>query len=164
MTETLTSADYQILNQTRRDFTYVADATQWDRREHWKIHRETGAFSDDCDGFALTLAYRLCGSDDDRMLGAFRDGTAAIVRVRTPYSTDGSTHAVLRWKGFYVDNITPTFRPLEELGAGWSYVKTFSWRTVAAKVLLSNKSNQRGLLFGVIGLAVVGVVIVKSLF
>lgn len=139
----LTKRDYEILQQTIADFTYRADAEQWGQREHWHIHKGSGPFTDDCDGFALSLAYRLAGSDDDKMRRAFQEGVAAIVRVRTPFSIDGSTHAVLRWKGYYVDNIIPVFRPPAALGDGWSYIKTFDWKIVAAKIIWSRRPSLR---------------------
>lgn len=76
----------------------------------WCIIRnesEDGYFEGDCEDYALSLLWRLCDKKDWKMWLMLLTRQAGICGVG-PSKTKMS-HAVLRYKGEYVDNWTRTF-------------------------------------------------------
>lgn len=92
-----------ILDQTKRDFTYVSDGG----KDRWTLGPEQGPFTGDCEEFALTLLLRLYGPRG--MWVAIKNREAIIERV---ISDRGNGHAVLWVKGAgYVDSTHQYWRP-----------------------------------------------------
>ena len=82
--------------KTKGDFTYSPDG----KKDKWKIHKEKGAFSGDCDDFALTFAYRLFSKSFwlPLLLGKFE-----IYHV--DYNSVG--HMIVLYNKVWYDNIMP---------------------------------------------------------
>lgn len=78
----------------RLHFVYTADG--W--ADKWVIGRLTG----DCEDFALTVLYRLHGNSKARVVKALLTGKARIIRTE---ARKGVGHAVLEYRGYYIDNI-----------------------------------------------------------
>jgi len=106
--------DQEILDQFNADFQYMRDHKNHGQIEHWRIPTEPNGsvVRDDCDGYATGLLFRLVGRDKEAFWQALKDGTASIHKVWAIFrdGSQGESHAVLRWKGRYVDNIYPEFR------------------------------------------------------
>ncbi len=127
------------------DFTakweYRLDSAQYGMADAWKIiysKDENGKYVGDCEDYALSILYRLCGESHLKMwsmLLTHRAGICLVGPSRTKVS-----HAVLRYKGEYVDNWTRKFGSKEHIqknhtfhwffGHGWAYV-------TAIKMLIS---------------------------
>jgi len=120
---------------------YRLDSTQYGMADAWKIIYsldEKGKYVGDCEDYALSVLYRLCGESHLKMWIMLLTHRAGICLVG-PSSTKVS-HAVLRYKGEYVDNWTRKFGSKKQIeknhtfhwwfGYGWAYV-------TAIKMLIS---------------------------
>ena len=118
------------------DFTakweYRLDSKQFGMSDAWKIiysENAGGKFVGDCEDYSLSILYRLCGESQLKMWWMILTHQAAICLVG-PNKWKVS-HAVLRYKGDYVDNWTRKFGPKSEIeknhtfhwffGYGWAY-------------------------------------------
>ena len=127
------------------DFTakweYRLDSTQYGMADAWKIiysEDSKGKFVGDCEDYSLSILYRLCGESHLKMWWMLLTHQAGICLVGP--SSRKVSHAVLRYKGEYVDNWTRRFGGKQEIeknhtfhwlfGHGWAY-------QVALKMLIS---------------------------
>ena len=127
------------------DFTakweYRLDSTQYGMADAWKIiysEDSNGKFVGDCEDYSLSILYRLCGESHLKMWWMLLTHQAGICLVGP--SNRKVSHAVLRYKGDYVDNWTRRFGGKQEIeknhtfhwlfGHGWAY-------QVALKMLIS---------------------------
>ena len=127
------------------DFTakwdYRLDSTQYGMADAWKIiysEDGNGKFVGDCEDYSLSILYRLCGRSQLKMWWMLLTHQAGICLVGP--SKRKVSHAVLRYKGEYVDNWTRRFGGKQEIeknhtfhwlfGHGWAY-------QVALKMLIS---------------------------
>jgi hypothetical protein len=127
------------------DFTskweYRLDSEHYGFSDAWKIiysENENGKLVGDCEDYALTILYRLCGESHLKMWWMLLTHQAGICLVGP--SKWKVSHAVLKYKGEYVDNWTRKFGPKSEIeknhtfhiwaGYGWAYI-------TALKMLLS---------------------------
>ncbi len=91
------------LEQVKRDFTYVSDPG----KDRWQIGPFKGAFTGDCEEFALTLLLRIAGTESV-MFAMLAEGEARIDHV---LSDRRNGHAVLWLKDWgYVDSIRQFWR------------------------------------------------------
>lgn len=93
------------LDDLRRRFVYRSDLS-----DKWTIlDAPIGKLRGDCEDFALTALWLLCGKSKTRMHWWVLTGKAAIWHV---ISADGDPHAALwvRGKG-WIDNMYPHFGP-----------------------------------------------------
>jgi len=96
------------------DFTakweYRLDSTQYGMADAWKIiysEDSNGKFVGDCEDYSLSILYRLCGESHLKMWWMLLTHQAGICLVGP--SNRKVSHAVLRYKGDYVDNWTRRF-------------------------------------------------------
>ena len=118
------------------DFTakweYRFDSEQYGMADAWKIiysEDENGKFVGDCEDYSLSILYRLCGKSHLKMWWMLITHQAGICCVGP--SKWKVSHAVLRYKGEYVDNWTRKFGGKAEIeknhtfhaiyGYGWAY-------------------------------------------
>ena len=104
-------------------FTYIYDKKQYLQEEHWTSHaddvKEGKAFSDDCDGFALTCCELLLEAGFDRSIvkaiicdtetgeshlvcGIDLEGTTYILDNRYDYVFDWSKRSDYNWRYYKV--------------------------------------------------------------
>lgn len=83
----------EVAKRMRIEFKYKSDG----KIDRWSIGKMIG----DCEDFALTTLYLLLGSKA-AVRKALLSGEAAIIRTE---ARPGIGHAVLFYKGFYIDNI-----------------------------------------------------------
>ena len=91
---------------------YQYDKEQFGASDAWKIiynANEKGKFVGDCEDYSLSILYRLCGENKLKMWWMLLTHQAGICLVG-PNKWKVS-HAVLRYKGEYVDNWTRKFGP-----------------------------------------------------
>jgi hypothetical protein len=127
------------------DFTakweYRLDSKQFGMSDAWKIiysENPSGKFVGDCEDYSLSILYRLCGESQLKMWWMLLTHQAGICLVGP--NKRKVSHAVLRYKGDYVDNWTRNFGGKDKIelnhqfhwwfGHGWAY-------TTALKMLLS---------------------------
>lgn len=112
---------------------YRYDKEQFGASDAWKIiynANEKGKFVGDCEDYSLSILYRLCGENKLKMWWMLLTHQAGICLVG-PNKWKVS-HAVLKYKGEYVDNWTRKFGPKSEIeknhtfhiwfGIGWAHV------------------------------------------
>jgi len=138
------------MNQQERDkivadfdakWEYRYDKDQYGMADAWKvIYRESdnGKFVGDCEDYALSILYRLCGESHLKMWLMLITHRAGICLVG-PNKRQVS-HAVLKYKGEYIDNWTCKFGSKDKIeknhtfhwwfGYGWAYA-------TATKMLVS---------------------------
>ena len=116
---------------------YKTDKEQFGAADSWKIiyyaersWQDTGGeFVGDCEDYSLSILYRLCGESHLKMWWMLLTHQAGICLVGP--SKWKVSHAVLRYKGSYIDNWTRKFGPKSEIeknhtfhifyGHGWTY-------------------------------------------
>ena len=102
---TNTTADDAVeVERLNDEFKYVKDSDQYGKRDAWYIMKEA-PWDGDCEDYALTLLYRLSGYSHTKMWLSLltRKSKLCFCTVR------GTGHAVLKYKGEYVDNIQKSF-------------------------------------------------------
>jgi len=113
-----------ITNEFTSKWKYRYDKEQYGMADAWCIIRsesEDGYFEGDCEDYALSLLWRLCGESDIKMWWMLITRQAGICGVGP--SKSKMSHAVLRYKGEYVDNWTRKFGGKEEIEKN----HTFHW-------------------------------------
>ena len=122
------------------DFTakweYRLDSEQFGMSDAWKIiysENAAGKFVGDCEDYSLSILYRLCGESQLKMWWMLLTHQAGICLVGP--SKRKISHAVLRYKGDYVDNWTRKFGGKDKIelnhqfhwwfGHGWAYMTAF---------------------------------------
>ena len=93
----LTQEMIDIRNQTEKDFFYKPDP----KFDVWKIHRNAGTFSGDCEDFALTLLYRLSNNSLYEFWFNLLTFRAVLWFCKSP---SGEGHLVLWYRGNWADN------------------------------------------------------------
>ena len=140
-----------VAAQLRKDFTYVPDHVQFDKKEHWWIGPLEGAFSDDCDGYALTALVRMAGSEGDlwRML-SMRTAKIHHVEVLNEHTGNWSGHAILEIAGVgFIESMKKSWHPtLDRPEFQSRFKRTYSindvQRKIAGKKVYSKKQKALG--------------------
>jgi hypothetical protein len=129
--EEVTNRDKIVADFTAK-WEYRFDSEQYGMADAWKIvysEDEKGKFVGDCEDYSLSILYRLCGKSHLKMWWMLITHQAGICCVGP--SKWKVSHAVLRYKGEYVDNWTRKFGGKAEIeknhtfhaiyGYGWAY-------------------------------------------
>ena len=102
----------KIVQAFNTKWKYRADKEQYGMADAWKIiynANHEGKFVGDCEDYSLSILYRLCGQSHLKMWWMLITHQAGICLVGP--SKWKVSHAVLRYKGEYVDNWTKKFGP-----------------------------------------------------
>jgi len=131
-----------IVQSFNSRWKYRYDKDQYGMTDAWKIIYTPdieGNYVGDCEDYALSILYRLCDESHIKMWWLLITHQAGICLVGRKNKWKAS-HAVLRYKGEYVDNWTKKFGPKSEIeknhhfhvfhGYGWAYM-------TALKMLIS---------------------------
>ena len=114
----------KIVSDFNKKWKYRYDKEQYGMADAWCIIRsesESGKFEGDCEDYALSLLWRLSDKNDLKMWWMLITRQAGICGVGR--SKTKMTHAVLRYKGEYVDNWTKKFGPKSAIEEN----HTFHW-------------------------------------
>jgi len=107
--------------------------------DQWRIpsYDESGLLQDDCDGFSLSVLYYVIARESWlRFWCLLVFGSAKIYYV----TNEGAGHAVLRYKGKYIDNWTRRWvskAHMESLGHTFHWSRSYYFWQVALKMLLT---------------------------
>ena len=131
-----------IVQSFNSRWKYRYDKDQYGMTDAWKIIYAPdieGNYVGDCEDYALSILYRLCDESHIKMWWLLITHQAGICLVGRKNKWKAS-HAILRYKGEYVDNWTKKFGPKSEIeknhhfhvfhGYGWAYM-------TALKMLIS---------------------------
>ena len=131
----------KIVSTFTSKWKYKLDKDQFGAADSWKIIYSAdadGKFVGDCEDYSLSILYRLCGESHLKMWWMLLTHQAGICLVGP--SKWKVSHAVLRYKGEYVDNWTRKFGAKNNIeknhtfhvfyGYGWAY-------QVAIKMIIS---------------------------
>ena len=102
----------KIVSSFNRKWKYRKDKEQYGMLDAWKViysENAEGKYVGDCEDYALSILYRLCGESHLKMWWMLITHQAGICLVGP--SKLKVSHAVLRYKGEYVDNWTKKFGP-----------------------------------------------------
>ncbi len=102
----------KIVSSFNSKWKYRKDKDQYGMLDAWKIiysENAEGKYVGDCEDYALSILYRLCGENHFKMWWMLITHQAGICLVGP--SQLKVSHAVLRYKGEYVDNWTKKFGP-----------------------------------------------------
>lgn len=122
-----------IVSEFTSGWEYRLDKEQYGASDAWKIiyaKNTKGKYVGDCEDYALSILWRLSGESKLKMWWLLLTHQAGICLVGP--SKWKVSHAVLRYKGDYVDNWTRKFGPKSAIeknhtfhifyGYGWAYV------------------------------------------
>ena len=116
----MNKAEVTSRDKIAADFTskweYRFDSEQYGSADAWVIIRkedEKGKLVGDCEDYALSILWRLCDKSDWKMWWMLLTRQAGICCVGP--SKWKASHAVLRYKGEYIDNWTRKFGPKSEI-------------------------------------------------
>jgi len=122
----------KIVRSFNSKWKYRYDKEQYGMNDAWKIIRSAdtnGKYVGDCEDYALSILWRLCEENDLKLWWMLITHQAGICLVGP--SKTKTSHAVLRYKGEYVDNWTKKFGPKSAIeknhtfhifyGYGWAY-------------------------------------------
>ena len=89
-----------FLKELNKSFKYVKDTDQYESRDAWYIMKQK-PYHGDCEDYSLTLLYNLKDRSVTKLLLSLliRESKICFCKV------DGVGHAVLKYKGRYIDNI-----------------------------------------------------------
>ena len=131
----------KIVSSFTAKWKYRYDKEQYGMADAWKIiysEDAEGKFVGDCEDYALSILYRLCGESHLKMWWMLITHQAGICLVGP--SKKKVSHAVLRYKGDYVDNWTKKFGPKSAIEKNhtfhWLWGHGFAYQT-AVKMLIS---------------------------
>lgn len=96
----------QELKDFAENFIYNTDMNHYGYADVWKILPTEGRVLGDCEDYALTALYILSEKNMLKFWWNLLTGRAKICFVMWPSNVG---HAVLRWDGMYLDNITRVF-------------------------------------------------------
>ena len=88
-----------FLIQLNKKFKYRTDADQYGNRDAWFIMKQP-PYVGDCEDYSLTLLYNLKGRSHLKMFLSLLIRESKILRC----TVKGNGHAVLRYRGKYIDN------------------------------------------------------------
>jgi len=121
-----------IVSSFNRKWKYRKDKEQYGMLDAWKIiysENAEGKYVGDCEDYALSILWRLAGENHLKMWWLLITHQAGICLVGP--NKFRVSHAVLRYKGEYVDNWTKKFGPKSAIeknhtfhifyGYGWAY-------------------------------------------
>lgn len=88
------------LDELNKNFKYVKDSDQYGSRDAWYIMKQK-PYHGDCEDYSLTLLYNLKDRSVTKLLLSLliRESKICFCKV------NGVGHAVLKYKGRYIDNI-----------------------------------------------------------
>jgi hypothetical protein len=131
----------KMIKAFNKGWKYRYDKEQYGMSDAWKIIYSAdsdGKFVGDCEDYSLSILYRLCGESHFKMWWMLITHQAGICLVGP--SKSEANHAVLRYKGEYIDNWTKKFGGKDQIeknhtfhswyGHGWAY-------QVAIKMIMS---------------------------
>tara|TARA_B100000424_G_scaffold262506_1_gene248594 strand:+ start:595 stop:1029 length:435 start_codon:yes stop_codon:yes gene_type:complete len=137
-----------IVQSFNSKWRYRKDKHQYGMRDAWKIIYSTnaeGKYEGDCEDYALSILYRLAGESHLKMWWLLITHQAGICLVGP--SKFKTSHAVLRYKGEYIDNQVRKFGPKYEIernyrfhifyGYGWAYMTAL--KMIISKVVRTLK-------------------------
>ena len=144
----ITKQEYLIVEDVKNNFTYHYDRDKYDRRDAWYV-MYTYPYEGDCEDYALTCLYNLKGRSWFNFWKSLLLRESKIVYCKSP---SGGGHAVLKYKGMYIDNWDKEFvKKSHMVSVGYNFS---SWMyipyQVAIKLLYaklgfdSNIRNHRG--------------------
>jgi hypothetical protein len=123
---------HKVVEEFTDNWQYRKDKDQYGFADAWKIIRKPnakGKYVGDCEDYALSVLWRLCGKSDIRMWWMLITHQAGICCVGP--SKIKTSHAVLKYKGMYVDNWTKKMGSKSAIeknhtfhffyGYGWAY-------------------------------------------
>lgn len=102
----------KVVSRFNSRWKYRNDKEQYGMTDAWKIIYAVnieGKYVGDCEDYALSILYRLCDCNQYKMWWMLISHQAGICLVGP--SKWKVSHAVLRYKGEYVDNWTKKFGP-----------------------------------------------------
>ncbi len=88
-----------FLIQLNKKFKYRKDSDQYGKRDAWFIMKQP-PYVGDCEDYSLTLLYNLKGRSLLKMFLSLLIRESKILRC----TVNGNGHAVLRYRGKYIDN------------------------------------------------------------
>ena len=113
-----------FLIQLNKKFKYRKDTDQYGKRDAWFIMKQP-PYVGDCEDYSLTLLYNLKDRSLLKMLISLLIRESKILRC----TVNGNGHAVLRYRGKYIDNNFKkwtTKKDMEERGgyvfSVWLYI------------------------------------------
>jgi len=140
-----------IVDSFNSKWKYRKDKDQYGMLDAWKIiysENAEGNYVGDCEDYALSILYRLCDENHFKMWWMLITHQAGICLVGP--SQWKVSHAVLRYKGEYVDNWTKKFGPKSAIeknhtfhifyGYGWAYLTAI--KMIISKVVRTIKKNK----------------------
>ncbi len=140
----------KIVSSFNKKWKYRYDKDQYGMADAWKIiysENDEGKFVGDCEDYALSILWRLSGESHLKMWWLLITHQAGICLVG-PNKWKVS-HAILRYKGEYVDNWTKKFGPKSAIeknhtfhvinGYGWAYITAI--KMIISKVVRTVKGT-----------------------
>ena len=140
----------KIVSSFNKKWKYRYDKDQYGMADAWKIiysENDEGKFVGDCEDYALSILWRLSGESHLKMWWLLITHQAGICLVG-PNKWKVS-HAILRYKGEYVDNWTKKFGPKSAIeknhtfhvinGHGWAYITAI--KMIISKVVRTVKGT-----------------------
>lgn len=140
----------KIVSSFNRKWKYRKDKEQYGMLDAWKViysENAEGKYVGDCEDYALSILYRLCGESHLKMWWMLITHQAGICLVGP--SKLKVSHAVLRYKGEYVDNWTKKFGPKSAIeknhtfhivyGYGLAYITAI--KMIVSKVVRTIKGS-----------------------
>ena len=109
----ITEQEHKIVKDFTSKWKYRTDKEQVGMADAWKIIYSPdakGKFVGDCEDYSLSILYRLCGESHLKLWWMLITHQAGICLVGKESKWKVS-HAVLRYKGEYLDNWTRKFGP-----------------------------------------------------
>lgn len=128
-----------FLKHLNFNFEYEYDKDMYGRRECWRIMYNL-PYKGDCEDYALTYLYEVSGRSHAKMLWNLFIGKAKICFCKVK----GEGHAVLRWKGQYLDNIQKKFCSKEYMEErSYEFHGSWFWFNVVAVKLIKGYLDAR---------------------
>lgn len=121
-----------IAEEFSKKFNYVSDRNAYDSRDAWFIMEEqNGIYYGDCEDYALTLLFLFCNRSYLKFWFYL-----VTRRAKIQYCVVRSGHAVLVYKGKYIDNIQKKFVTKQDMINGGYQLNTnlYSATTVAIRL------------------------------
>jgi|TARA_B110000971_G_scaffold211114_1_gene239080 hypothetical protein len=118
--------DKKIVKDFNAKWEYRLDSEQYGMADAWKIiyvENAYGKYVGDCEDYALSVLYRLCGESHLKMWWMLITHQAGICLVGP--SKWKVSHAVLRYKGEWVDNWTKKLGPKSEIEKNHTFHAVF---------------------------------------
>lgn len=127
----LSEEEIKLVETFSKEFKYTSDKDQYGKREAWYIIKEktlkvkkSTYYTGDCEDYSLTVLYKLKGESMAKFWLSLLTRESKICFC----TVSGGGHAVLKYKGRYVDNIQQKFvtkAHMESKGyvfSSWMYI------------------------------------------